>query len=392
MLSAIIELFPKLVNLYRRISLRVISSHTAVLFNQRFHDETSLMQLLSRQSTTDFPRSKFIDYSIVVRNNYYPGESISINTRIDGNISPMTFPYKEVINYRTSPRRIELAQKELTDQFQLSDRLLRETQNSFDTFVNERNVTTNDPSLRIKSLTQASDGTFTCQLQLATYYDQIRTNLTIDYLLDGLQEDTMRARDMGSGNTLVPFGKSILANTIGASAIWVMNQPASLKNRAKKYFYLLPRKNKTGIFNGMLGTVSGVVKAPTGNVFPTASLEEYVAGEIRREFYEETGIDILLNKGIIQESDIEVIPLAFVRDLIRGGKPQFFYLIATKYIRPRLLEYAFKHSYNGKEEFDADALTHIPTFRISAETHLNFLYALSYIQARRRLSFVDLDG
>lgn len=285
-------------------------------------------------------------------NGYYAGECLGIDVRSGRCVRRITVPYKEIIDYTKSDRRIYIANRILNEDFVIPDGLMSDTQDAFDAFLRERNVTSNDEALRMKSLDPAPDG-FKCTLQRACYYDQIRTNLTLDYLMEGLQEDTLRMRDLGRDNSLRSFADSMLANTIGVCAVWVMTRRSTTGGKAEKFYYLLPRKKTTGVYNGMLGTVSGVVQAPSEGRFDVDTLEEYVGGEIRREFYEETGVDSLFSKGVIAEDEIKIIPLAFTRDLVRGGKPQFFFLIATKYIPAKMLNYAFRRSFNGRKSLTA---------------------------------------
>lgn len=392
MISDVLELTKCLVKLLKGKNRHDLYSNIKVLLTNRFFDEASLFRLLIQQSSFQYPKNIFIDYGITLRNGYYANDALSVKLRMEGVLKDVLFPYKEIIDYSNSDCRISLSQNELTEEFVLPDSLMAETQNVFELFTLERNVISNDASLRIKELVRGPEGGWACVLQKAHYYDQIRTNLTLDCQLGGLQEDTLRCRDVGLDKSLRPFDKSLLANTIGVCAIWVMVRRHTVNQKGGKYYYLLPRKKNTGIYNGMLGTISGVVKAPAGDKFNTATLEDYVAGEVRREFYEETGVDLLIKRGSLSESSIHIIPLAFTRDLVRGGKPQFFFLISTPYIAPRELRRAFRHSFNGSEEFEDSSLSHLPTFRISIETYLNFIYALAYIQRNRQLGYIDLDS
>lgn len=390
MISEVIELLKCSSKLFSRRNRQYFYPNIKVLLNSRFFDEASLFRLLSQPSSLQFPKNKFIDYGVTLRNDYYPNDSLSVKLMVEDELKDVRFPYKEIINYSNSDCRISLSQTELTEEFALSDSLIAETENAFEMFTHERNISSNDISLRIKELVAMPQGGFRCVLQKAHYYDQIRTNLTIDCQLGGLQEDTLRTRDFGRDRSLRPFDQSILTNTIGACAVWVMSRRSTISQKGGKYFYLLPRKKNTGIYNGMLGTISGVVKAPACDKFSTSTLEDYIAGEVRREFYEETGVDSLIKRGSLSENDIQIIPLAFTRDLVRGGKPQFFFLISTPYLAQSELKYAFRNSFNGNEEFEDSCLSHLPTFKVSVETYLNFLYALAYIQRNRRLGYVDL--
>jgi len=337
--------------------------------------------------------SEFLDYSLVIRNRYYEADFMSPKVRINGIVKSVTLPYKEIINYVIKPNsRISINAKNLHDDFRSSQEMLAATQRAFDRFKSKRMLISDDTSVRIKLLKYNGNNRWNCDLQRAKYSDQVRTNLTLDFPMDSVIEETMRTLDLDDGNTLRPFDTSILANTIGVSAIWIMRKTSNLNRRGKNLYFMMPRRNNTGVYNGMLGTISGVVLAPESNVFNVDFLEDYLESEIRREFYEESGINNLIDSRDIISDNIRIIPLAFVRDLTRGGKPQFFFLILTDYVPSSKITKAFKSSFNGMMEFDDSFFTRIPRYQISPETKLNLLYALSYVQSPKKLPFIDLDS
>ena len=93
----------------------------------------------------------------------------------------------------------------------------------------------------------------------------------------------------------------------------------------------------------------------------------------------------------MSESVVEVVPLMFVRELIRGGKPQFFFLIVTPEISESQLMPFFKKSYNGTEEFRSAIDSRMFNYSLSPETQTNLIYALRYIQRNHHLDFIDLN-
>ena len=77
-------------------------------------------------------------------------------------------------------------------------------------------------------------------------------------------------------------------------------------------------------------SVSGGVKFPTdGYDILSESLEQYVSKALLKIFYNKTQYDKYMQENQIPESEIEIIPLAFTRELLRGGLPQFFFAIET---------------------------------------------------------------
>lgn len=162
------------------------------------------------------------------------------------------------------------------------------------------------------------------------------------------------------------------------------------RKKSSLQVFLKPRRATTGIYSDMLRTVSGVVEYLEGGIFNCASLEEYATAEILREFFQETGYDEYMKKTGVRMDDIHVIPLLFTRELVRGGKPQFFFLILTPSMKEKEIESFFKNSFNGTEEFQDGVLARFREFRMSPETGMNFLYALRYLQQNHYLGFVDL--
>lgn len=153
----------------------------------------------------------------------------------------------------------------------------------------------------------------------------------------------------------------------------------------------MPRRKTTGVFTDMLGIISGVVEPPADGVFLEKTLEEYVEKEIRREFYQETGYAKYMERRGLDETCVSIFPLAFARELTRGGKPQFFFAINTPYIDEKEMADFFELSFNGQEEFYNDFRSRFVMYRLSPETLSNLLFAYSYIQRKQKLGYIDLS-
>ena len=296
---------------------------------------------------------------------------------------------QEIIDYIAHPdTRTVIKGGKIESRFDLGERYMALTQPNFDEFLRERPKTTNGPALRLKSLTATGDRTYECVLQRAGYHDQVRTNLTLDLPI-GLGM-SMRTEDLSASKQLRPLEESVLANTIGVSAIWVTPCRKGDK-KSRHQVFLRPRRKQTGVYYDMLGTVSGVVEVPDDDTFTCETLEEYASSEIIREFYQETGYKQYLDSKSLPETVVQVVPLMFVRELIRGGKPQFFFLIVTPEISESELTPFFNNSYNGTEEFRSNIDARMINYRLSPETKTNLIYALRYIQRFQHLDFVDLN-
>ena len=233
---------------------------------------------------------------------------------------------------------------------------------------------TDNPILRLSSFTRHDNTRYDCKLERSTYYYQARTNLTIDYILDGEMTKTLRIIDLASDNNLRPLEDSILVNSIGVSAVVFFRKQGDL------YFFMKYRKGTEGIFGNMFGTTSGVVTLPKGQ--PVTSLVDYVYNEMRREFYRETGFDE--DRDDLPIKDMKL--LSFTRELMRGGKPQFFFLIEIDEINETQFRRKFRPSAEGLLEFH-DNLYHNNKYSavLSPEFATNIIYALQFFQNQEKL-------
>lgn len=358
--------------------------------NTFFHREALIKQILGDSLTSRPPKTPFIDFSQVVGCGYYKDETKRFTLKTKSGVIEYETPYKEIIDYDKNPSsKIVIDPQEGEPVFRLPHQIRKDSEAAWDAFLNDKPATTNDKALRMSSLYKDSGEVFHCQLQEACYFDQIRTNLTLDYpIVNSIHDDSIRIRDLSPNQKLPDLGSSIMANTIGVSGIWVTRN--NYKKSWNRSFFLKPRKNGTGVFNSMFGTISGVVEPPRHGISSITSIEDYVAAEMRRELYEESGIPSLIKSGRFNADSIKITLLSFTRELIRGGKPQFFFLIETDHIGESDMRQAFHHSYNGISEFDDSRLKQLSTPLLSPETQVNLLYALQHIQHKRRLPYIDI--
>lgn len=358
-----------------------------------FYPSSVIKTMLCRYNYKDLPDSKFIDYSLAIEKKYYQNDILRIKILKGGKEREVLLPYKEEINYVLNPEsRISIADYSAVP-FQLSHELEEQTKNTLDEYLKVKPSTTNRKTLRLIDF-QCFPGRneYRCKLQAATYQDQVRTNLTLDVPLWNEDEKTIRIIDLSPDKSLKSLCDSVMANTIGVSAVWYMsNKNGDKKNRLQ--FFLKPRQNSIGVFANMLGTTSGVVEPPTGEM-GEEFLEEYVKGEMMREFFEETGYGNYMRDKNIPLSDIKITMLAFSRELMRGGKPQFFFLIKTPYISNKEFCKYFKRSIDGRNEFKDGTLSNLFNCQLSPETVMNYLYAFQYMQKEQFVSYghIDIDA
>lgn len=354
-----------------------------------FYPLSFAAKILQKNVFEPLGESQFINYAAALSKDFYSNDVAQVKLKIGKNIKQLDLPYKEIIDYIAHPdTRTVIKGGKIESRFDLGERYMALTQPNFDEFLRERPKTTNGPALRLKSLTSTGENAYECVLQRAGYHDQVRTNLTLDLPI-GLGM-SMRTEDLSASKQLRPLEESVLANTIGVSAIWVTPCRKGDK-KSRHQVFLRPRRKQTGVYYDMLGTVSGVVEVPDNDTFACETLEEYASSEIIREFYQETGYKQYLDSKSLPETVVQVVPLMFVRELIRGGKPQFFFLIVTPEISESELTPFFNHSYNGTEEFRSNIDARMINYRLSPETQTNLIYALRYIQRFQHLDFVDLN-
>ena len=316
-----------------------------------------------------------------VQRKLHRGDTVVVLSK-KGQWATVQIPYKEEIDFIQHPDTKILIQSLKVDKdFQLSKEIVEATEDVLAEFNKEKKCT-DDPHPRLSSLTKIADDKWECTIEKATYFQQIRTNLTLDFRIniEGKRGMTMRGYEYSISEKLADFSKSKLSNAIGVSAIWIMGKPGH------EQVFLLPRKKKVGVFESRMGTASGNVEMPKNSCFSDSSLIEFLKWDMAREFAEETGLcgkNIDMNQ-FSQLVDcmptmieyVNITPLAFVRELLRGGKPQMFFVIETPEVPLWKLKRSFRRSL-GKLEFDDPLFTdRIP----SSETMCNYIYFLKWYQ------------
>lgn len=164
------------------------------------------------------------------------------------------------------------------------------------------------------------------EIQKANYYDQVATNLSLDYSLSKIGDEltgvkTLREWDLKQSKTnpgLLPsLSKSKLANTIGvAVGITAINKKGEkiILTRQKTKNVAVSAKMTVLPFSFSLNMdKKGMTIGKESSIF------DLIKADFRNEQLEELGLepDVL---------DFEKVkPLLLCRELCRGGKPQFFF-------------------------------------------------------------------
>jgi len=351
---------------YRAVAERFQYAQSKFFYRQQF-----ISLLLFNRTHLNLPNTKFIDYRLAFQ--YYPKDRKKVNLLREGQTKEVEVGYKELIDFIEEPdAKIEVTGN-LTRYEQPAD-IVAASQDAFEAFMAERPRTTDGPVLRLNTFDEHGKGKYSATLQASSYFAEVRCELSLDYPIDGDPFDTMRIRDLDASGNLKPLNDSMMDNHIGVFTV------VALFSEGNWYFHMLPRQNKLGVFNGMLSSVSGGVEPPKQ---PVHDLVEYATSEIKREFHEETGMDPL---RLEREGRCQVVPLAFTRELSRGGKPQFFFLTMLRDFEKGEFDKAFKGA-AWKSEFRADFKSNITALDdvFSPEFSTALFYAYEYLQKKRKI-------
>lgn len=364
-----------------------------MLMNRYFMEESLVHEMLYSRDIGEVPPSNWIDYKL--DSGYYPQDARTVVFLREGRPKPVRMPYAEVINF-TKDRKARIRVRARIIPYEMPHALQARTQQNMHKFCDEKDRTFNGPVLRLKSLRKNSrNSQWHAILERARYFDQVRTNLTLDATLPPPGEKTLRLQDMGPGNSLPTFEESLMVNSIGVSAVCYF-----IGRNRRKQFFMKVRQSADGVFEDMLATTSGVVEppmlpedaasesdAPQHQVEPLKDLNHYATREMIREFTRETGLS--------EDHILDIQPLAFVRELTRGGKPQFFFLIEIKPIKELAFKRRFRQSLEGLDEFHDNWKSDLSAHKqpLSPEFACNLVYALEHLQTveRKQASPLVLD-
>lgn len=180
---------------------------------------------------------------------------------------------------------------------------------------------------RVKSFDLTSRGKLHLCVQRAMYFDQVGTNLTLDFPFN---EKTLKSRfenvrgwDLANGISpmVIPsFEQSKMANTIGI-AVGI----TALDKFGKKQILKRMRTDNTAVYENQWHVpFSFALEWPDG-FEPGERMT--LSNMINRDY----GHELAEEMPGIERSDFESPKLlAFCRDMIRGGKPQFFFEIRSR--------------------------------------------------------------
>jgi len=232
-------------------------------------------------------------------------------------------PYVELVNWcrdfaqRRRPR-IDVICK--GDDFQLGrwdDHRDQLREHALETFRREKPKTFDGPIVRISDA-KATDSALQLTVQQARYFDQLRSNLVLDFQMKGPGNQgfpTLRHGFYSDYQGDLPaLHDRRLANSLGVAAL------IFVRSRDQYAPYLVSRSAETAVMN--VGgewhcTASGVAEMRHGE----AQAQSFYMDSIIHELEEEV--------GLLPEDLIYFQPVGFCRELLRGGKPQMFFIGVT---------------------------------------------------------------
>lgn len=193
----------------------------------------------------------------------------------------------------------------------------------------------NNVSFRIQGF--EPNGEF--KLEKARYFDQVATNLTLDWASSKLgRHQTIRTGiERPVAGKLPPLANSILANTVGTAVLFYDQKLRPILRTRVATLASIPKR-------GLHCSVSGVLEAVNEYASNTrGGFEIFLPG---------THLEIKNEMGL-EPHEYELWPVAFSRELARGGKPQLFFAAIALVDELRLRD-AAEHAKEKGEYVQAD--------------------------------------
>jgi hypothetical protein len=170
----------------------------------------------------------------------------------------------------------------------------------------------------------ASGSKLWLSVQKASYFQQRQSNLALDYQYKTITGTVLTMRDLlrqQFGLSLPPLNDRRMANTLGIAALIMVREGDDLTP------YLVSRSRDVAVFNQggeWHCTASSVAKLPE-------------SPDRTQHFYKDSMLKELDQEVGILEHELETLePVAFCREMTRGGKPQMFFLGITSLDRATL--------------------------------------------------------
>lgn len=268
----------------------------------------------------------YLDYSLSIVEKYYSSYEIKwIEKETSKGI--IRSPYHLEFDYRNSLVK-DWGKVKINGRYKFPPELIEHKEEMLKLFNQEKRLKKgNNPAPRISKFSIDSNGLPIFDIEKAYYFDQVGTNLTLDYKLSKpiLYNDknchTVREWDIvqAKRHGLPLLNESKLANTIGVSiGIYAISE------KGNKVILKRKRGRHVAVYANMWHVPFSFALTNDFSLEKgeEKSLKDFINFDFGHEFAEEIGLDF---------SDFSPVkPLAFCRDLTRGGKPQFFLEMESK--------------------------------------------------------------
>lgn len=328
---------------------------------------------------------KYLSYDLNKLKSYYKDEFF-VGKKV---------PYVELFNFIESPE-IEVNFSTLPEDFRLDDidsTVLKAFQiNALKEFQQKGKVTHDSFTVRLNGY-KLNKNKLTLEIQKSRYSDQVQSHLVLDWKNKHLAElgnATLRGFLIAKyGHKLPPLDGKLLSNSIGISTVIFYRKDNTLLPylpfRNKSTFS--KTRNEPSLFEGIYHcSASGVLEWGKG-INNLSDIKE----EMYREIEEEVGL---------KKNDLKILEcISLSREVLRAGKPQFFFIGYTKLNESQLREKRIEaiqksKSIEDKVEIQDKHLTlkneglEIKNTLISLETIGNIYYCERYFNKNGREYFV----
>jgi len=273
---------------------------------------------------TQWEHTKLIDYRLDSARDAYKKARSWLQL---GDPPTVVAPYQILFDYRANPSR-GWGTVECTGDYEFPEVLRNHREAMIHQLRKKGRLYGDSRCPRVSKFDVKEDGKIVYRVENAFYYDQVGTNLSLDYKgafpVPGSMEIATTVRGWDVLNAGVARGElpaleqSRLANTLGvAVAVTAVNKRGNISLLRRL------RRKKLAVYGNMWGVpLSFAVKLEgekleTGSSTPLASLLSL-------------NTEILREMGMHRDDFADPTPLAFCRDLGRGGKPQLFFEMRAK--------------------------------------------------------------
>jgi len=268
--------------------------------------------------------SKYLNYDVDKLLSCYSREKLLSNK----------IPYTLLYNFMENPNK-EIVISKMDDHFKLcydDDIDIKSFQvEAYNEFKRNGKFIYDDHTVSLRSIENVGDK-FILNVQQSKYSDQVQSHLVLDWINENLENrGSLRGiiKSKYTTNLLPSLDCPLLSNSLGISTI------IYFKGDNGELVPYLPYRNKSKINakRNALALYEGVYHCSSSGVLKWTNDEmnmSWIEKEMYREIHEEIGLEKL--------NIVKLKPIAIVRELLRAGKPQIFFIGYTDLKESELVE------------------------------------------------------